>query len=175
MRRMNQSRSGGNGCRQCSASNEASCETVRDRCGGTMNVYRMSATPWYPCTPGSLAADMLCAAQEGKGCGHSQNGDCGGCSGSADSGSGIDDLRAAVERCEAAAREACEAAREANQAACEARESACKSCESAEQAQRSACESCECAEQAQHSACESCKCAEQARGGGNNGRNGCCR
>ena len=176
-------------CAGCSNDNQSSrmgetpCETVPDCCGGTMNIYRMSSTPWYPCAPGSVAADILCARQEEReACGRNTRSD-GGCPSSGEAGGsrcggsccscgcsgntgceGMNDLRNAVERCEAAAREACEAAREANQAACDARESACESRASAERAERAACESCECAQAAQNTG----RCC-------NGGANGSCR
>ncbi|HIZ20009.1 MAG TPA: hypothetical protein H9674_04030 [Firmicutes bacterium] len=165
-RRNSSSRGGSCGCSyrsQRAAMGETPCETVSDSYGGTMNIYRMSATPWYPCAPGTMAADILSARQESRENVDSQRHDCGcpyagtsggsGCScGTGDNG-GCDsaaDLRSAVERCEAAAREACQAAKEANQAACEARESACESHACAERAERAACESCECAQAAQN-------------------------
>ncbi len=201
MRRMNQSSRHGCPC-QCgntrSAMGEMPSETVSDCCGGTMNVYRMGSTPWYPCAPGTMAADILSARNNDCGCSRKNDcdnsypevaggNDCGCvCSDSGNSGcNGWSDLRNAVERCEAAAREACKAAKEACEAAKEAREAAHEACEAAKEAnqascdaQESACESRASAEKAECAACKACECAEAScnngcRGG--NGRNNSCR
>lgn len=170
---MNRSRNRGCCNHAAAAQDNAPCETVRDCCGGTMNIYRAPATAWYPCAPGSVAADILCAQQNEKDDCYDREASCGDCK--EDWGKS---LRRAVERCENAAREACEAAREANQSACEAVQSASEAAQSACESQEASCESRACAERAERAACESCECAEAAQRGSDcgcrrNNANGC--
>ena len=176
-RRNSSSRGGSCGCSyrsQRAAMGETPCETVSDSCGGTMNIYRMAATPWYPCAPGTVAADILSLRQAHRenadslrrdvGCPYAGSSGGSGCpcgTGENDACESVSDLRSAVERCEAAAREACQAAKEASQAACEARESAFESHAAAERAERAACESCECAQAAQ----KGCRCGSNCGSG----------
>lgn len=146
---MNRSRNRGcSGNRAAAVQENAPCETVRDCCGGTMNIYRAPATPWYPCAPGSVAADILCAQQNANDSRSNKESSC-------ENEDWRGSIRRAVERCENAAREACESACEASQSACESR--AC-----AERAERAACESCECAEAAQRGS--DCNCRRNNAG-----------